>query len=125
MNVTEPAAITGYHAHVYFEPASRSVAERVREELARRFEIQLGRWREEPVGPHPRAMFQVAFKPDQFASVVPWLMLNREGLSILVHPETGDDVGDHAERPLWLGERLALNIDFLRRLRDRPDTPTG
>jgi DOPA 4,5-dioxygenase len=61
-------------------------------------------------------MYQVKFAPDQFGLLVSWLMLNREGLDILVHPETGEDVGDHADRALWLGEKLQLNIEVLRRL---------
>jgi DOPA 4,5-dioxygenase len=35
-------------------------------------------------------------------------------MDILVHPSTGDDVGDHTDRSLWLGEKLELNIEFLR-----------
>ena len=53
--------------------------------------------------------------PDEFAKVVPWLMLHREGLSVLVHPSTGDSYGDHLERSLWLGTRLKLNEKALRR----------
>ena len=30
------------------------------------------------------------------------------------HPETGDDVADHDIYPLWLGEKLDLDIDMLR-----------
>jgi DOPA 4,5-dioxygenase len=59
-------------------------------------------------------MYQVAFLPPQFGTVVPWLMLHREGLDILVHPETGDDVADHTERSLWLGEKLEMKVEVLR-----------
>ncbi|PMB52368.1 hypothetical protein CEN39_10215 [Fischerella thermalis CCMEE 5201] len=62
------------------------------------------------------SLYQVAFSPEQFSKVVPWLMLNREGLDILVHPETGDDVKDHTDHSLWLGEKLELNIEFLRQV---------
>lgn len=106
--------ITGFHAHIYFDAASREVAARVREGLGNKFAVQLGRWHDKPIGPHPKAMYQVAFLPEQFGKVVPWLMLNREGLDILVHPETGDDVGDHTDRSLWLGDKLELKIEFLR-----------
>ena len=41
-------------------------------------------------------------------------MLHREELDILVHPETGDDVADHTKHSLWLGEKLQLNVEFLR-----------
>ncbi|MBW4592676.1 MAG: 4,5-dioxygenase [Brasilonema angustatum HA4187-MV1] len=108
--------ITGFHAHVYYDTASRDVAERVREGLGARFDVRLGRWHDKPIGPHPKAMYQVAFSLNQFEKVVPWLMLNREGLDILIHPETGDDVKDHTEHALWLGEKLELNISFLQRI---------
>ncbi|MBW4507732.1 MAG: 4,5-dioxygenase [Scytonematopsis contorta HA4267-MV1] len=106
--------ITGFHAHVYYDTHTRDVAARVREELGARFEVQLGRWRDEPVGPHPKSMYQVAFLPNQFAEVVPWLMLSREGLDVLVHPNTGDALADHTLHSLWLGEKLELNVEVLR-----------
>ena len=109
--------ITDFHAHIYFDPASRDVAERVREGLGARFDVQFGRWHDKPIGPHPKAMYQVAFLPSQFGLVIPWLMLNREGLDILIHPETGDDVGDHTDRSLWLGNKLELKIEVLRQVR--------
>ena len=105
--------ITGFHAHVYYDTTSRDAASWVREELSSRFEVGLGRWHDQPIGPHPKAMYQVAFAPALFGAVVPWLMLNRQGLDVLIHPETGDDVGDHRDRSLWLGEKLPLNIEFL------------
>lgn len=115
---SEPAAprqasISGYHAHIYYDAASRETAALVREQLAERFDVRLGRWRDAPVGPHPRAMYQVAFAADQFDRVVPWLMVNRQGLVVLVHPLTGDDLADHSDHALWLGERLDLDLDGL------------
>lgn len=104
--------IKGYHAHVYYDPNTKAVAARLREGLAR-FDVRLGSWHDERVGPHLKSMYQVAFDPDQFGTVVPWLMLNREGLDVLVHPETGDSAGDHLNRSLWLGEKLPLKIAVL------------
>ena len=114
MEPQDSTAITGYHAHVYYDEAARERAASVREEIGRLFDVRMGRWREEPVGPHPQAMYQVAFAAAQFERIVPWLMLNRQGLTILVHPETGDDVADHEVYPLWLGEKLDLDIETLR-----------
>lgn len=111
----ETALIEGYHAHVYYDLKTRDAAARVREGLAARFKVQLGSWHDRPVGPHPKSMYQVVFSPDEFSQVVPWLMLNREGLDILVHPETGDGVKDHVERCLWLGTKLALDTSGLGR----------
>lgn len=107
--------IKNYHAHIYYNPESRSAAARVREGLAAHFNVQLGRWHDEPVGPHPQSMYQVVFAPDDFGVIVQWLMLNREGLAVLVHPSTGDSYGDHLDRSLWLGAILKLNQGVLRR----------
>lgn len=107
-------AIQGFHAHIYYQPESRTTAAQIREALGNQFVVQLGRWHDQPIGPHPQSMYQVAFAPDQFAQIVPWLMLNRSGLDILVHAETGDDLADHTDHALWLGNKLALNLDALR-----------
>lgn len=76
--------------------------------------MQLGRWHDRPVGPHPTAMYQVAFAVEEFPRLVPWLMLNRRDLSVLVHPLTGDDVADHSAHALWLGPPLPLRLEALR-----------
>ncbi len=39
--------------------------------------------------------------------------MNRKGLTVLVHGVTGDDIYDHTELVLWLGESLKLNLDAL------------
>ena len=91
MDEKNPDTINGYHAHVYYDgPGARQEAGRLREQLGALFDVTLGRWRDEPVGPHPISMYQVAFAAHQFPSVVPWLMLNRGNLTVLVHPETGE-----------------------------------
>jgi DOPA 4,5-dioxygenase len=103
-----------FHAHVYFDAATRETAKRVQEELVDGLAVD-AQWRDGPIGPHPVANFRVKLSTDQFGEVVPWLMRHRSGLSVLVHPFTEDSVGDHTERALWLGDRVALDIDFLRR----------
>jgi DOPA 4,5-dioxygenase len=107
--------IQNFHAHVYYDPNTRGVAARVRDALAAQFEVELGRWREEPVGPHPKSMYQVKFAPEEFGKLVPWLMLHHEELDVLIHPSTNDSVSDHTDRALWLGKKLALNIEILRK----------
>jgi len=107
--------IRDYHAHIYYDPETREAAQRVRAGLAAKFQVQLGSWHDEPVGPHPKAMYQAIFAPSDFGAIVPWLMLNRQGLTVLVHPSTGASLGDHLERALWLGGTLSLREDALRR----------
>lgn len=115
------ARITSYHAHVYYTPDTRPAAEAVREALEDGFDVALGRWREQPVGPHPRAMFQIAFVCGVFPSIVPWLMLNRGALSVLVHPNTGRPRDDHLHHALWLGERLPLDGSVLPETEETED----
>jgi aromatic ring-cleaving dioxygenase len=106
--------ILSYHAHVYYDPArTRNVAEALRQRIAERFVVQLGRWHDLPVGPHTASMYQVAFDAERFASFVPWLMLNRHGLDVLVHPNTLAPLDDHLEHAPWLGEKRALKADAL------------
>jgi DOPA 4,5-dioxygenase len=112
--MSDPAGISGYHAHVYYAPETRAAAEAVRAALGAGFAVQLGRWHDRPVGPHPTSMYQVAFAVEEFPRLVPWLMLNRRGLSVLVHPLTGDDVADHSAHALWLGPPLPLRLEALR-----------
>lgn len=111
----DPEAIAHYHAHVYYDPAStRETAARLRAQVAAAFpQARIGRWHDEPVGPHLRSMYQIAFPCALFARFVPWLMLNRAGLSVLVHPGTGNDYADHTAHAAWLGERLPLRLEVL------------
>lgn len=110
-----PADVTGivdWHAHVYYDPESRPRAERLRDALGQAFpDARLGRWHDRPVGPHPQSMYQVAFAADRLAPILSWLSLNRLGLTVLVHPETGDDLADHARHAVWMGAVLPLRLD--------------
>ncbi|HEY0105816.1 MAG TPA: DOPA 4,5-dioxygenase family protein, partial [Rhizomicrobium sp.] len=72
-------ALNGYHAHVYFEPATRAAASRLRDAILQNFAVEPGGFSDEPVGPHPVAQFNVKFASEAFADIVPWLMLNRDG----------------------------------------------
>ena len=110
----ESGKIEDYHAHVYYDAASRTKAARLRNAIEKSFRVEMGRWRDQPVGPHPRSMYQVKFGRGEFSKIVPWLMLNRAGLSILVHPNTGNAYQDHAVNPLWLGKPLRLRLACLR-----------
>ena len=103
------AAIGSFHAHVYFDgPTQRELALALREQIAQRFAVTLGRVHDGLVGPHARAMYQVAFDVPLFGNFVPWLMLNRQGLTVLVHPNTRDERRDHLVHALWMGEILDI-----------------
>ena len=90
-----PEAITGWHAHVYYDPATRAAAEALRAGIAARFpDAVLGRWHDRPVGPHPSAMYQVAFAPELLPGLLPVLALHRAGL----------DQRSRAQQESWLAD---------------------
>lgn len=105
--------IASYHAHVYFCASTLPRAQELRAALSDRFAVRVGRVHTSPVGPHSASMFQVAFATSLFGTFVPWLMLNRNGLSILVHPNTIHPQHDHATDSLWLGTPLPLRTQNL------------
>jgi DOPA 4,5-dioxygenase len=103
------AAIASFHAHVYFDgPGQRATALALRERIGERFAVALGRVHDAPIGPHARAMYQVAFDVGTFGKIVPWLMLNRQGLTVLVHANTRNERADHLSHALWMGEVLEI-----------------
>jgi len=112
---TDAPVVHGYHAHVYYDQHSAPAAERLRDALGANFPVKLGRLNQQPVGPHPISQFAAIFEKEAFQNVVPWLMLNREGLDILVHPLTEDMVDDHTTYALWLGTPITLKLETMQR----------
>jgi aromatic ring-cleaving dioxygenase len=114
MEVRRIAEIASFHAHIYFDPETQKAdALAIRSAAGERFAVRLGTVRDRPVGPHSKAMYQIAFKPELFASLVPWLMLNNRGLSILVHPNTTNQKRDHLIDAVWIGAAVALDGEVL------------
>jgi DOPA 4,5-dioxygenase len=115
MSPLDPSLITSWHAHVYFDAASRELALALREiiEVELRDRIEMGRFHEKPVGPHPMWSYQLAFPAPNFSDVVGWLALNHGTLDVFVHPNTDDELRDHRDSALWLGKSHSLNLAAL------------
>jgi DOPA 4,5-dioxygenase len=105
----------GYHAHVYFDAQTLEQARALCETAAAKFDIRMGRVHERPVGPHPDWSCQLVFEHSQFADVMFWLAMNRNGLVAFTHPQTGDDYADHTEHAIWMGAMRALNVEMFRK----------
>ena len=67
----------------------------------------------------------VIFRTEEFQNIVPWLMLNREGLDVLVHPLTESSYDDHSKNALWLGTPVPMRLDILRPTYRAELLPTG
>ena len=88
------SAITGYHAHVYYDADTRAQAEQLCKAAGETFGLKVGRMHDKPVDPHPRGSCQLTVKPEQFAQVIPWLVTHRRGPTIFTHAETGNALKD-------------------------------
>ena len=105
-----------FHAHIYYEAATREVAAQLRRALS---EAQadggalryVGEMRDRAVGPHPIPQFEIHFLENALPEVLP--LLEASGLRVLVHPLTDDDLADHTSLARWIGEPLALELSVL------------
>jgi len=107
-------AIENYHAHVYYGADTRAQALKLCEAAGQTFGVKVGRMHDNPVGPHPRGSCQLTIGRDQLAEVLPWLVLNRNGLTIFTHAQTGNAYQDHTDHVIWLGPSEALNLAALK-----------
>jgi len=104
--------ILGYHAHVYFDADTTDQATALCTEATRLFHVPMGHMHERPVGPHPMYSCQLTCNHTQFAQLLPWLALNRNGLVIFCHTDTGDHLADHTKHVIWLGEAQPLDLSI-------------
>lgn len=105
--------ISSYHAHVYFDADSKPKAEALRAAMEQEFtKAEFGRWHDRPVGPHADGSFQIAFAPDLFDKIIPYLALNRNDLVIFTHPNTDDGLRDHRDGGIWMGAVRPLDLSI-------------
>ena len=107
-------AISGYHAHVYYDENTFDQAATLCQSAHERFGLTVGRMHRQPVGPHPCWSCQLTVPAARFGEVIPWLMEARNGLTVFVHGTSGDDLYDHSALVLWLGESQPLKLSIFR-----------
>ena len=105
-------AIRDFHAHIYFDPDQVDQARALGAAAEQRFGVPVGHYHLRPVGPHPRGSVQLTVPAEQFGEVAQWLALNRNGLTIFAHANSGNDLADHTDHVIWFGpsEELDLSI---------------
>jgi DOPA 4,5-dioxygenase len=104
--------IKNFHAHVYFEPEQFEQAKALCEQAHSLFDVKIGRFHHKPVGPHPMHMCQLTVNTARIGEFIPWLALNRNGLVMFIHPDTGDDLKDHTEHAIWMGKMMTLDLSI-------------
>jgi len=107
-------AINGFHAHVYFDESTFSQAAALCQAAHQHFDIPMGHMHRKPVGPHPCWSCQLSIPRRLAGDVIPWLMVSRNGLTVFVHGLSGDDLRDHTELVMWLGESLPLDLSIFQ-----------
>ena len=101
--------IASYYVQIYHgDEVERRQAEWLREPIGERFRLRLDNWRDEPVGSHAGPGL---FATENFARLVPWLMLNHGG--ILIYPIITNPKRDHLIDPIWIGRALGVHGEVL------------
>ncbi|MEA3067153.1 MAG: hypothetical protein QOK41_560 [Sphingomonadales bacterium] len=102
--------IRDFHAHIYFDPEQVEQAKALGRAAREKFGVAEGHYHLGPVGPHPRGSCQLTVATEQFGDFAQWAALNRNGLTIFAHAETGDDLADHTDHVIWFGPSEPLDL---------------
>jgi DOPA 4,5-dioxygenase len=113
--------IEGYHIHIYHEDVMQGFsAHNLVTSLTTLFPQYIrGVYNVGKVGPHVETNTELDITKEGFAEVLQWLQVNSAGLSILVHPETGDDIQDHLHSSIWINKEMGYNEEFFEALKAR------
>lgn len=109
-----PIKFDFFHSHIYYSAETKPQAEKLHKLLNEKFKIQIRQsvLHDELMGPHPFWMFEADFKADIFLDVVKFLAEHRSGLSILIHPLSGNSVMDHTDYAMFLGQKEKLDLSI-------------
>jgi aromatic ring-cleaving dioxygenase len=117
--------LKGYHAHVYYDAETKPKAAKLRETMLAQFKCEPGAFSDAPIGPHPISQFNITFETPEFQDIVPWLMFNRDGLDVLVHPLSESSYDDHSKNAMWLGTPVPMRLEILRPIYRTELVPTA
>lgn len=104
--------INGFHAHIYYDENTYEKAQRLCQTAKKQLPISVGHMHTEAVGPHPCWSAQWSFGVFEASEVISWLCLNRNGLTIFIHPITSNHLKDHAHHAIWMGEIKPLKLSI-------------
>jgi DOPA 4,5-dioxygenase len=114
--MTEHAA--PYHAHIYYLPETRIVAEAMRRGLIDSMTsgaipqlLFIGQLKDQKAGPHPIPQFEIHYTHEALPTIL--RLLEASDLTALVHPLTDDDLADHTTLAHWIGTPIELDLTTL------------
>jgi len=115
-----PINSNGFDFHIYYMQNVKSqakFAKQLHERVRREFpELLIYAIHEGPAGPHPVANFEIdTVNPHQTGVLFSWLVVHRGPCSVLIHPNTGDNLKDHGELATWMGKPWPLYEDILKK----------
>ncbi len=107
-----------YHAHLYYLPETRAVAESMRLRLIDDMAsgtiprlLFVGQLKDGKAGPHPIPQFEIHYTKSALPTILG--LIEESGLTALVHPLTDDDLADHTTLAHWIGTPIELDLSTL------------
>ncbi|CUM67644.1 uncharacterized protein PRCAT00005345001 [Priceomyces carsonii] len=119
-NISFTFPVRYYDFHVYYfahDKSSSDESDSLRDRLLNEFQEDCSDGsiivkklpNDKVIGPHPTQFWEAdVCRPEVFVKVLSWFQLHHGNLSVLIHPQSGNDLADHTTNALWLGERLPL-----------------
>lgn len=120
--VADEETIHAYHLHTYFFQSNVYSTQQALELHANiETAIQNGYLKNcslntinyEPRGPHPIGSYETCCNETSLPESLSFFIQHRGNLSILLHPLTRFEVGDHTTRSMWLGASMPLDLSAL------------
>ena len=105
--------INNFHIHLYYNESNINLAKDLAKKVEEKYSIKVGKFHKRNVGPHPMWSVQLSIPTDMFGDILSFVAINRNGLIVFSHPDTGNVLLDHTEYAIWMGDVLDLNLDML------------
>ena len=80
---------------------------------------KLPKFNTSPIGPHPTGSYEVWVPIEYYTIFLSFILLNRNNLSVLIHPLTREELLDHTDRAVWLGKKYDLKLERLEEILDK------
>eukprot|EP01147_Barroeca_monosierra_P005279 gene5279-7056_t len=136
VNTSSPPELISYHIHILFMATNTDQVNRamqLQHDFAKHFQVPIGKdknctfppgdphpqqkgicayptsW--EPEGPFPTAQYSFFIPQAHYTETVQWVLQRRNGLDLLVHPNSGCELQDHSDWAMWGGRPWELNMD--------------